>query len=198
MHVQTPNQICPRDLLHVVQDGQMALVGANQLILPVRKRMGAGGRDLESFHPGDRSQFASKLNHLLSRRPDVVTNFGAEFDDRLVHFGFDVFFQEHFAVGENLLNVRTQLAGFGIDDLEFLLDSESKNITLCARASSNGFRSVSAGFGGSRAIAGQCNTTVWLLHEQIVSDTADRCSALVVIRWPFFALIGGVKDKKRT
>src|ERR1700726_3315154 len=90
--------------------------------------MRPGGRDLESFHRRDRSQLASKLNDLLSRGVDVATNLGAEFDYRLVHFGFEVLFQEHFAVGQNLLNMRPQLACLRIDDLKFLFDSERKNV----------------------------------------------------------------------
>src|SRR5205823_7556185 len=53
---------------------------------------------------------------------------GAEFHHRLMHLGLDVLFQNHFAAGKNLLNVRTQLARLRIDDLEFLFDSKSENM----------------------------------------------------------------------
>ena len=45
-----------------------------------------------------------------------------------MHLRFDVLLQKHFAAGQDLLNVRTQLARFRIDDLKFLLDSESENV----------------------------------------------------------------------
>jgi hypothetical protein len=60
---------------------------------------------------------------LPSRVSGIAANLGADFHSRLVQLGFDLFLQHHFAIGQDLLNVRTQLARLGIDDLQFFLDA---------------------------------------------------------------------------
>ena len=45
---------------------------------------------------------------------------------------FDLLLQNDFTVGENLLDVRTQFARLGIDDLQFFLDAESENVIVFA------------------------------------------------------------------
>jgi hypothetical protein len=45
-----------------------------------------------------------------------------------MHFWLDARFQIYLTVGKNLLNVRTQLARFRIDDLKFFLDPNSKDV----------------------------------------------------------------------
>ena len=47
-----------------------------------------------------------------------------------MHLGFDLLFQHDFAAFEDLLNVRTELARFRIDDLKFLLDAERENVAF--------------------------------------------------------------------
>ena len=95
--------------------------------------MGAGRRDLQSGVCRNHCQIAAKLNDLLSRANCVATDFGAQLDDRLVHLGLDAFFQKHFAVCQNPLNVRAQLTRLRIDDLKFLLDSERENVIVRAQ-----------------------------------------------------------------
>ena len=82
----------------------------------------------------DGREFAAKLNHLLASRGHITANFGAQLDDRLMHLRLDAFFQKHFAVGQNLLNVRAQLARLRIDDLKFLFDSEREDVIACAHS----------------------------------------------------------------
>jgi hypothetical protein len=45
-----------------------------------------------------------------------------------VHLGLDLFLQGHGAFTEDLLDVRTQLARFRIDDLKFLFDPEGESV----------------------------------------------------------------------
>ena len=47
-----------------------------------------------------------------------------------MHFGLDLFFQDHFALSEDFLDVGTQFARFGIDDLEFLLDADGEDVAV--------------------------------------------------------------------
>src|SRR5439155_22165635 len=90
--------------------------------------MRACGRNFQALLSGDLCQLAAKLDNLLSRRRRVAADFCAQLDDRLMHLGLHVLFQAHVAVGENLLNVRTQLPRVGINDLEFFLNPESEDV----------------------------------------------------------------------
>src|SRR5215472_14984185 len=49
-----------------------------------------------------------------------------------MHLGFYVFFQNYFAVVQNLLDARAQLARFRIDDLELFLYAESESVLSSA------------------------------------------------------------------
>ncbi len=83
------------------------------------------------FQPVLRSQFRqlrAKIEDLLPGITSVAANLGVQFHDRLVQLGFGALLQNQFAVGQNLLDVRTQLARFRIDDLEFFFDTESENV----------------------------------------------------------------------
>ncbi len=79
-------------------------------------------------------QLSAKCSDLPSRVSGIAANPGADFHNRLVHFRFDLFLQDHFTVGENLLDVRTQFARLGIDELQFFLDPESENVIGTAKA----------------------------------------------------------------
>src|SRR5438046_10491711 len=61
---------------------------------------------------------------------DVVTNFSAELDHRLVHLGLDLFLEKNFAAFENFLNVRPQLARLWIDNRELLFDTERISVVF--------------------------------------------------------------------
>src|SRR5438045_9398422 len=91
--------------------------------------MGAGGGNLQPAASGHRRQFAPQSDDLLARVPHIATDISAKFDDRLMHLGLDLFLQRHGPFPEDLLDVRTQLACLRVDDLELLLDPESKDVT---------------------------------------------------------------------
>ena len=46
MHMQAEDEIHPRDMLQVLHDRRVALVGGDQLIVPMRKGVRARGSDL--------------------------------------------------------------------------------------------------------------------------------------------------------
>ncbi len=79
---------------------------------------------------GDGGELTAQIDHLLTSRSDVAADVGAKLDDRLVHFRFDAFLQEHLSVGQDLLDMRNELAGLRIDDLEFLLDPEGESVAF--------------------------------------------------------------------
>ena len=49
-----------------------------------------------------------------------------------MHLGFYVLLQNYYAVGQNFLDVRAQLACLRIDDLEFFIYAERKGVILFA------------------------------------------------------------------
>ena len=116
--------------------------------------MRARRRDLQSVARRNHRQIAAKLNDLLSRASYVTTDVGAQLNYRLVHLGLDAFFQKHFTVCQNLLNVRAQLARLRIDDLKFLLDPERKNVI------------VRAHWQTSLVKSGGCRQTLGLLRKE--------------------------------
>ena len=73
-------------------------------------------------------QLAAQFDHLLRAHTRIAANLGAQLDDRLMHLRFDVLLQKHFAVGQDLLDMRTQLARLRIDDLKFLFDAEREDV----------------------------------------------------------------------
>src|SRR5678816_2167490 len=63
---------------------------------------------------------------------DVAANFRAQLDHRLMHLGLDLLLEGNFAVLKNLVNVRAQLASFGIDDGKFFLDAKGEDMLFDA------------------------------------------------------------------
>jgi hypothetical protein len=51
--MQSENQVCPRNLLHIFDDGGVALIHRDELIHPMEKWMGSGRRDLEPVTRGE-------------------------------------------------------------------------------------------------------------------------------------------------
>jgi hypothetical protein len=92
--------------------------------------MGACGRDLQPVLRSQFRQLSAKIDNLLPGITRVAANLGAQFYDRLVQLGFDAVLQNHFAVRQNLLDMRPQLPRLRIDDLKFFLDPESKNVVF--------------------------------------------------------------------
>ena len=126
--VEAEDEIRPRELLHVPDDFFVALAFGDELIAPVRKRMRAGRSDPQPGFAGERSELAPELDDVFARMRDRRTNLGAQFDDRLVHLGLDLLFQQDLAALEDFLDVRPQLARLGIDDREFFLDAEGEGV----------------------------------------------------------------------
>src|SRR5450631_295171 len=96
--------------------------------------MGAGRGDFQPIARREHGELAAQLNDLLPRTTHITANLRAKLDDRLVHLRLDLLFQNHFAVGQNFLDVRTQPARLRIDNLEFLLDAESEHMIASAHA----------------------------------------------------------------
>ena len=99
--------------------------------------MGAGGRDREAALLGELPQVGAELGHRGARVGDVAADVGAHLDDGLVHLGLDAFPEDHPSVLHDLLDVRAQLAGLRVDDLELLLDAEGEQAAVlpsCALA----------------------------------------------------------------
>ena len=90
------------------------------------------GRDLQSLSFCERRQPTPQPNDFLASSTRVVANASAELHDRLVQFGLQLLLQNRFAALDDLLDVGTQLARLRIDQLEFLLDAEGKDMIIHA------------------------------------------------------------------
>ncbi len=90
--VQSENEIRSCDLLHVVRDRDVALIGGDFLIHPMRKRMGAGRCNFQTALRRDCRQLAAKIDNLFAGAARVAANFSTELDHRLMQLGFDVLF----------------------------------------------------------------------------------------------------------
>src|SRR2546421_5570761 len=140
VRVETENEVRTRELLHVADDFFVALAFGDELVAPMRKGMRAGRSDPQPGFARQRSELASKLDYVLARMGDRRTNLRAQLDDRLMHLGFDLFFQQNFAALENLLNVRPQLARLRIDDGEFFFDAEGERVIIHCKETIRRFR----------------------------------------------------------
>ena len=69
---------------------------------------------------------------MIARTTDGIANFGAQLNDRLVHLRLDLLFERDFSAFEDLVDMRTQFARLGIDDREFLFDSQSERVLFHA------------------------------------------------------------------
>ena len=98
----------------------------------MRKRVRADRRDLEFAPRGERGQTTPQLRHMRPGIIDVTADFRAQLDDRLMHLGLDLFLERNFAVLQNFVNVRAQLARLGIDDGKFFLDAEGEDMIFDA------------------------------------------------------------------
>ncbi len=67
--------------------------------------------------------------HVDAEFVNVFADFGADLDDRLVHFAFHLFAEIRGGGGDELADVRTQLARGGIYDLKFFLDADRETVT---------------------------------------------------------------------
>ena len=78
VHVQSEDQVRPRDLLHVFHDLLVALAFRDELIAPVRERMRAGGGDLHPAPaPRARASWVRNSHDMRARIDDRLADLGA-------------------------------------------------------------------------------------------------------------------------
>ena len=128
MHMQPEDQLDARDLLHVLHDRGVTLIGRNQLIHPMGERMRAGRGDAQFVARRQFCQLGSKLDDLRARASRITAHFGAQFDDRLMHLGLDLLLQDHLAARQNFLDVRSQFPRYRIDNLKLFLNADGKYV----------------------------------------------------------------------
>src|SRR6476660_2178494 len=135
--MQSENQICARQRLHVLDDFLVTLAFSDELIAPVRERMRPHRRDLQAAARSQLRQFRAQRSDVIARTTNGLANFGAQLNDRLAHLRFDLLFERDFSAFENFVNMRTQLARLGVDDGELLFDSQSERMVLHARVAAS-------------------------------------------------------------
>src|SRR4029453_4152156 len=110
----------------------VAVALCDLLVAPVRERMRADRRDFQSSFGRQLSKLAAEIDNVRARVLDRIANLRTQLDHRLMHLRLDLLFQNHLAALEDLLNIRTQLARFRIDNREFLFDTEGECVLLRA------------------------------------------------------------------
>ena len=125
--VQPEDQQRARQLLQLFDDVLVALAGREDLVLPVRKRMRAGGRDAQPDALGALRELAADVADLVLELGDVGADLRADLDDRLVELALDLI-AERGARRQQLGHVRAQLPGLGVHDLELFLDADGEGV----------------------------------------------------------------------
>src|SRR3989442_742834 len=118
-----------RELPHLFDDVLITLAGRNNLVNPARKRGGARGGDLEPGAFGSAAKLAARAMHFDAQLAHVIADARAGFDDVLVQLVLDLLSNVRRSGGEELADVRTQLARCGIDDLKFLFDTNGEAVS---------------------------------------------------------------------
>src|SRR5262249_2637240 len=126
--VQAEDEERPRELLQLFDDALVARAGGDDLVLPARERMRAGGGDAQTDALGARRQLAPDPADLLVQLADVGADLGADFDDRLVQLALDLIAERRRRRAEQLRDVRAELPRVGIDDLEFFFDADREGV----------------------------------------------------------------------
>ena len=90
VNVHAKNQQPARDVAHVLGQAFVAVFVCENLILPARKRVGAGSDDLAAVLLSDLGHDPPQPHHFLARLFDVAANMAADLYLRLQHLGFDL------------------------------------------------------------------------------------------------------------
>ena len=127
VNVQAEDEIRTRDHLEVLHDVFVALIGIYGLIAPVGERMRGGGGDEEAVFAREPDDGAAQFGDVAARFLDVVADAGADLDHGLVHFRFDVFLEEGFALFDDLeLDVRPEVERLRVYGLILFFDPEGE------------------------------------------------------------------------
>src|SRR5437868_5238626 len=127
MHVQAKDEIGPCDELQVLYYFEIALVGVNFLGSPVRERMRRTGGEHQTVVAGEPDHIVPQLAYILLRFFDVLADASPYLYNRLMHLRLDLLFHNSLTLGDDLaVDVRTQIAGFGIDRLIFLFNTDGE------------------------------------------------------------------------
>ena len=129
VNVHAENQQAARELPQFFDDILIALAGGDDLIDPAGKRMRAGGGYLQAAAFGGADQFAASAAHVGVELVDVRANFRADFDDGLVHLGFDLLAQAGGGGFHQFADVGAKFSRGGINDLEFFFDTDGEPVT---------------------------------------------------------------------
>ena len=128
VNMQAEDEQRSGQLLQFFDDVFVALAGRDHLIHPARKRMSAGCRDSQPDALRTLGKIPPDFVDLRLELVDVGADFGADFDDRLMHLALQLIAKRRGARGEQLGNVRSQLPRIGVDDLEFFLNADGKRV----------------------------------------------------------------------
>ena len=132
--VHAEDEVAAGDVLQVLDQLKVAVVLGDVLLLPVREGVRAGRGDAQAVLAGQVADDLAELRDFLAGLGDVLADAGADFDHRLVHFGFDPLAEDYLALVEHDRDVAAEFPGYGVDDLVLFLDPDGElleHLRLC-------------------------------------------------------------------
>ena len=121
--VQAEDQQLADHVLQLVLEDLVALGLGDLLVLPVRERVRARGRDAQPGGTKKHRERSAQGRDLVPGFADIGADLRSGLDDGLHHLGLDLLPGPRPRRGEEGLGVAPELA-LGVDDLELLLDPD--------------------------------------------------------------------------
>src|SRR2546425_164749 len=124
MNVQAKNEERPSNSLQLLDQQLVSFIVKDLLVLPARKRMRRGGDNHQISFCRQARDDAAQAGNIRARFLNVLADAGADLNHRLDHLRLDLLAEDHLAFFQEFRDVRTQLARFRINNLEFFFDSQ--------------------------------------------------------------------------
>jgi len=145
--VQPEDEELADDVLQLLLEHLVALVLGDELVLPVRERMRAGGHQAEAVALQQRCERPPSVRDLVARLADVGADPSPDLDDGLHHLGLHALLEVRLRRADEQFAVALQLA-IAVDDLELLLDPDGQPLDVALHCSTSRLRREWPGAGG--------------------------------------------------
>src|SRR5579864_3023296 len=150
VHVHPEDQLAPRDVLQLVDEGAVAVLGRDALPLEQRERMGAGGADAHSAPACDLAHVAAQAAQLCGDVRRCAADGSGDLEHRLHELGIDARLELVAGDGgEHGVDVLHEVEALAVEQHVLLLDAERVRVAL-----SEGMVEHASAYGVATALAG--------------------------------------------
>ena len=134
VHVQTEDQLSPRDVLHLVDDRPIAVLGGDPLRLEERERMRAGRADAQALPPRDVRDVAADAEQLLLHACRRVADRRGHLEHGLHQLGVDARLELVARDrGEHGVDVLDEVVRLAVEEHVLLFDPERVRVARAER-----------------------------------------------------------------